>query len=617
MKNVENNEQHIIKKRSIILKFLIPYTIFIIFVSVLIYTYYYNSYKENFLYTTSDVVNNIATDMFEWISEYKLRIDIMCNFFNVDMSLNNMNRACSNMKNHAKEFVDVYFGNDVPYNQGGIFVTALPDSFPEDYDQTTRDWYIGAVNTNAVFVTEPYIDVFTSSLVVSLSKAIRNPDGSLKGVAGLDVLASKVDELMNQINNESDYEFYMVLSDGRYMSHTNKEYLLNDRYSIFNIPEFMNLKNSLDSNGEAISIIGKKWYVLKQIEGFPWYVAANGNINKLKDEVNRLIIYIIFFILLFIILETVLVTFITMPITNTLNSAINHIENMALGNFDIKENIAQSRNNIAYALSSSIDNMQKNISSVIYNLKLNIDSINAEMEKISLGNNDLSDKTIAQSSSINELASSIEFLSSAIADTYNNTNNAKEVSKKALECSIRGVEMVAKTSSNMEEISEASKQISEIIKMIQSIAFQTNILALNAAVEAARAGEQGKGFAVVASEVRNLAQTSSKAADDITAIVESTIQKINSGYETVTESSSLLNEINNLVTDVSDALVNISNAAEEEKDNIEQINVSVSSISNITQRNSSLANDSALSSKEILNKTENIADNISYFKFKN
>ena len=533
------------------------------------------------------------------------------------MSLNNMNRACSNMKNHAKEFVDVYFGNDVPYNQGGIFATALPDSFPEDYDQTTRDWYIGAVNTNAFFVTEPYIDVFTSSLVVSLSKAIRNPDGSLKGVAGLDVLASKVDELMNQINNESDYEFYMVLSDGRYMSHTNKEYLFNDRYSIFNIPEFMNLKNSLDSNGEAISIIGKKWYVLKQIEGFPWYVAANGNINKLKDEVNRLIIYIIFFILLFIILETVLVTFITMPITNTLNSAINHIENMALGNFDIKENIAQSRNNIAYALSSSIDNMQKNISSVIYNLKLNIDSINAEMEKISLGNNDLSDKTIDQASSINELASAIEFLSSSIADTYNNTNNAKEVSKKALECSIRGVEMVAKTSSNMEEISEASKQISEIIKMIQSIAFQTNILALNAAVEAARAGEQGKGFAVVASEVRNLAQTSSKAADDITDIVESTIQKINLGYETVAESSSLLNEINNLVTDVSDALVNISNAAEEEKDNIEQINVSVSSISDITQRNSSLANDSALSSKEILNKTGNIADNISYFKFKN
>ena len=125
-----------------------------------------------------------------------------------------------------------------------------------------------------------------------------------------------------------------------------------------------------------------------------------------------------------------------MPITNTLNSAINHIENMALGNFDIKENIAQSRNNIAYALSSSIDNMQKNISSVIYNLKVDIDSINSEMEKISLGNDDLSMKTLSQSSSINELASAIQFLSSSISDTCNNTSNAKEVSKKALECTI-------------------------------------------------------------------------------------------------------------------------------------------------------------------------------------
>ena len=82
---------------------------------------------------------------------------------------------------------------------------------------------------------------------------------------------------------------------------------------------------------------------------------------------------------------------------------------------------------------------------------------------------------------------------------------------------------------------------------------------MNAAIEAVRAGDQGKGFAVVTSEVRNLAQTSSKVVDDITAIVESTIQKINSGYESVSESSSLLNEINNLATSVSYSLVNISN----------------------------------------------------------
>ena len=192
------------------------------------------------------------------------------------------------------------------------------------------------------------------------------------------------------------------------------------------MPEFSDLKNKM-INGSAVSIYKNQWYGIKEIEGFPWYIVAKGNDKELKNNIYKLTFYLFLVILLSIGLEVILVTVITIPITDTLNEAIHHINNMALGNFDTKENDSKKHNNnIANALSSSIYDMQKNISSVIYNLKLNIDSINAEMEKISLGNNDLSDKTIDQASSINELASAIEFLSSSIADTYNNTNNAAE-----------------------------------------------------------------------------------------------------------------------------------------------------------------------------------------------
>ena len=83
------------------------------------------------------------------------------------------------------------------------------------------------------------------------------------------------------------------------------------------------------------------------------------------------------------------------------------------------------------------------------------------------------------------------------------------------------------------------------------------------------------------------------------------------------QSSELLSEIEKSVNEVSEVLTGIANSSIQEESGIEQINQAVMELNNITQENSNMAQDSAMSSKEVSDRTENMVDEISYFKFQN
>jgi methyl-accepting chemotaxis protein len=103
-------------------------------------------------------------------------------------------------------------------------------------------------------------------------------------------------------------------------------------------------------------------------------------------------------------------------------------------------------------------------------------------------------------------------------------------------------------------LGDSSQEIASVIKMITAIAAQTNLLALNATIEAARAGDAGKGFAVVASEVKELAQETARATEDIATRVD-TIQQDTAGAVTaIGEISAVIGEINAFQTTIAAAV---------------------------------------------------------------
>ncbi len=265
-------------------------------------------------------------------------------------------------------------------------------------------------------------------------------------------------------------------------------------------------------------------------------------------------------------------------------------------------------------LTRALRQLRVNLQSIVGDVRNNFHSISVATGEIAAGNMDLSGRTEAQASALEETASSMEELASTVQQNSASVGQASTMAETADSTAVSGGVIVGEVIATMGQITEASQKIGDIIGIIESIAFQTNILALNAAVEAARAGEQGRGFAVVASEVRNLAQRSNTSAQEIKRLIADSIGQVEAGSVLAARAGQRTQEVQAAVRKVSGLMAEIASASREQVAGIGQVNDAVTQMDGVTQQNAALVEQSAAAAAALQEQTIKVVQALAIFK---
>ncbi|QNU67510.1 methyl-accepting chemotaxis protein [Ruminiclostridium herbifermentans] len=416
--------------------------------------------------------------------------------------------------------------------------TKLPDGF----DPTTRPWYQSAISKNGLAWTDPYVDVATGKLVVTLATPLYNENKELVGVLGADI---SLEQLTNIIGNAS------IGSTGYVFLLDNKDIVLThpDRTLIGKeVPvEELKRKTNPSERGSVDYTYynSRKCAYYSTIKNTGWRIIGEFNYSEISDKTQYILLISLISGLCIVAISILVGILATRPITKSIKEITNDMLKIGDGDFTIRTNINSSDEIgiLAQNVNKMLENLgllMRNVIATVSEVSNSADMLAASSEEITASTEEISRTVVEISNATLETAQSVEnglYKTKEVADNIQGVSESinviKDMVDKSNQLNQDGIQTVEdlkinssentaaseKVSNAIIEVDKCSQQVGDIINSISGIADQTNLLALNASIEAARAGEAGKGFSVVAEEIRKLAEQSTKATDNIKKLI--------------------------------------------------------------------------------------------------
>lgn len=491
-------------------------------------------------------------------------------------------------------------------------------------DLTQKSWYQEGMSHDTMAFGEPYQDSLTGGYVVTAScnRMIEGKRAVIATDISIDILSTVVSEL--EVEGQGD-AFIFDTDTGVILAHKNLELMassMNEIADSYYLSVYDLVKAGDYSTTSVQSNDGTYMTAMRPIDGTNWVIVVRALEDNIYRDVSRLGGILGAVGIFAIIIVTVTLVLVIHRIVTPIHKLTDSIVAITEGDFTTEVQI-KGNDEVAImagSLSRFLDVMRTTLSSII-NISDKIDDqakgsneVSGELHESANGQAEAMDQMRQNLEelvkSIGVIAENATSLAIIVADTdeagsqaidhINETmteadegRNSMDSVNMSMEQMKNGLDLLEKS---ITDVGEAAIKIDEITATISGIAEETNLLALNASIEAARAGEAGKGFAVVATEIKNLAETSSHAAGEISELISSVTALINSTVEQSQNSVAQIKESSEIVGVASEQFNNIFESIEKTNtiihgmiDKIRNANDVASNMAAITEEQSASA----------------------------